>query len=196
MTNTSLWISLRNPVFRRLWIASLISGVCVAAHDTAATWVMNTLTPSKFLISVMATVASLPLFFFTLPAGSLADLVDRKKLLCLMNLWLALCAGLLAMLSVTGSLNPYVILASVFLIGVGFAFSAPAWGSLVPEVVSNDELPSAVTLGGLQLNLCGIVGPAAAAVLIRYCGANWIFTANALCFLLLIAAIAQWKRKE
>src|SRR6202040_3819826 len=105
------------------------------------------------------TVASLPLFFFTLPAGSLADLVDRKKLLCFMNLWLALCAGLLAMLSVTGSLNPYVIFASVFLIGVGFAFSAPAWSSLVPEVVSNEELPSAVTLGGLQLNLCGIVGP-------------------------------------
>src|ERR1700738_4183811 len=113
MTNTSLWLSLRNPVFRRLWIASMVSGVCVSAHETAATWMMNTLTSSKFLISVMATVASLPLFFFTLPAGSLADLVDRKKLLCFMNLWLALCAGLLAMLSVTGSLNPYVILASV-----------------------------------------------------------------------------------
>src|SRR5580704_7199562 len=196
MTNTSLWIALRNPVFRRLWIASLISGVCVSAHDTAATWMMNTLTSSKFLISVMATVASLPLFFFTLPAGSLADLVDRKKLLCTMNLWLALCAGVLATLGVTGALNPYVILASVFLIGVGFAFSAPAWSSLVPEVVSNDELPSAVTLGGLQLNLCGIVGPALAAVILSHFGANWIFTANAFCFLLLIAAIAQWKRKE
>src|ERR1700760_3418918 len=196
MTNTSLWISLRNPVFRRLWIASVVSGVCVSAHDTAATWMMNTLTSSKFLISLMATVASLPLFFFTLPAGPLADLVDRKKLLCFMNLWLALCAGLLAMLSATGSLNPYVILASVFLIGVGFAFSAPAWSSLIPEVVSNDELPSAVTLGGLQLNLCGIIGPAIAAVILSHFGANWIFTANALCFLLVIAAIAQWQRKE
>src|ERR1700720_3901034 len=121
MTNTSLWLSLRNPVYRRLWVASLISGICVSAHDTAATWMMNTLTSSKFLISVMATVASLPLFFFTLPAGSLADLVDRKKLLCVMNLWLALSAGLLAVLGVLGLLNPYAILASVFLIGVGFA---------------------------------------------------------------------------
>ena len=153
MTNTSLWISLRNRVFRRLWIASVVSGVCVSAHDTAATWMMNTLTPSKFLISVMATVASLPLFFFTLPAGSLADLVDRKKLLCAMNLWLAFSAGMLAVLGVIGLLNPYVILACVFLIGVGFAFSAPAWSAVIPEVVSNEELPSAVTLGGLQLNL-------------------------------------------
>src|SRR5271165_1462375 len=103
MTNTSLWTALRNPVFRRLWIATVISGVCVSAHDTAATWMMNTLTSSKFLISVMSTVAALPLFFFTLPAGSLADLIDRKKLLCSMNLWLALCAGMLVVFGVTGS---------------------------------------------------------------------------------------------
>jgi len=60
MTKTSSWTALKNPVFRKLWIASLLSGTCVAAHDTAATWVMNMLTPSPFLISVMSTVASLP----------------------------------------------------------------------------------------------------------------------------------------
>jgi MFS family permease len=174
----------------------MVSGVCVSAHDTAATWMMNTLTSSRFLISVMATVASLPFFFFTLPAGSLADLVDRKKLLCVMNLWLALSAGLLAVLGVLGLLNPYVILACVFLIGVGFAFSAPAWSAVIPEVVSNEELPSAVTLGGLQLNLCGIVGPAVAALILSHFGASWIFAVNACCFLLVIAAVAQWKREE
>jgi Transmembrane secretion effector len=67
MSDTSLWTSLRNPVFRRLWIASIVSGVCVSAHDTVATWVMNTLTPSMFLISLMSTVAALPFFLFTLP---------------------------------------------------------------------------------------------------------------------------------
>ena len=50
MTKTSHWTALQNPVFRRLWGASLLSGICVAAHDTAATWVMNTLTPSPLLI--------------------------------------------------------------------------------------------------------------------------------------------------
>ena len=63
MTKTSTWMALRNPVFRKLWIASAISGTCVAAHDTAVTWLMNMLTPSPFLISVLATVASLPFFF-------------------------------------------------------------------------------------------------------------------------------------
>jgi MFS family permease len=196
MTNTSLWTSLKNPTFRRLWLASVVSGICVSSHDTAATWMMNTLTPSRFLISLMATVASLPLFFFTLPAGSLADLIDRKKLLCTMNLWLAICAGALAVLGAFGLLNPYVILLSIFLIGVGFAFNAPAWSALIPEVVSSEELPSAVTLGGVQINICGIVGPAIAAVILSRFGANWIFAVNAACFLLVIAAVAQWKRKE
>jgi MFS family permease len=194
--NTSLWLSLRNRVFRRLWLISVVSGVCVAAHDTAATWTMNTLTSSRFLISMMATVASLPLFFFTLPAGSLADLVDRKKLLCVMNFWLALSAGMLALLGAFGQLNPYLILASVFLTGVGFAFSAPAWSALIPEVVSNEELPSAVTLGGLQLNACGIIGPALAALVLSHYPSSWIFGVNALVFLMVVVAIARWKRKE
>jgi len=196
MSNTSLWTSLRNPVFRRLWIASLVSGVCVSAHDTAATWVMNTLTPSMFLISVMSTVAALPFFFFTLPAGALADMVDRKKLLCAMNLWLAGSAGCLALLCFSGLLNPYVILISVFMMGVGFAFNAPAWSSVVPEVVSREELPSAVTLGGLQLNVCGIVGPAIGALVLSHFGSTLVFAINSVCFLIVIVAIIRWKRMQ
>ena len=79
---SSTWAALRNPAFRRLWIATLISGTCVAAHDSAATWMMNVATRSPFLISLMSTVASLPFFLFTLPAGALADKVNRQKLVC------------------------------------------------------------------------------------------------------------------
>src|SRR5580704_9120237 len=137
----STWSALRNPTFRKLWIASLVSGTCVAAHDTAATWVMNTLTASPFLISLMATVASLPFLFFTLPAGALADVVDRKKLLVVMNLWLAIAAAALALLSWLHLLSAQVVLVAVFLIAVGFAFEAPAWTSSIPEIVSTEELP-------------------------------------------------------
>ncbi|HEX7194910.1 MAG TPA: MFS transporter [Chthoniobacterales bacterium] len=196
MSSISLWTSLRNPVFRRLWIASVVSGVCVSAHDTAATWAMNTLTPSMFLISVMSTVAALPFFLFTLPAGALADVVDRKKLLCTMNLWLAGSAAFLALLGCLGSLNPFVILISVFMMGTGFAFNAPAWSSVIPEVVSKEELASAVTLGGLQLNVCGIIGPAAGALVLSHFGAPLVFAVNSVCFLLVIAAIAGWQREQ
>jgi hypothetical protein len=94
--NTSVWLALRNPAFAALWLPSVISGVCVAAHDTAATWLMNALAASPLLLSLIATAASLPFFLFTLPAGALADLSNRRNLLIAVYLWLAAAAGLLA----------------------------------------------------------------------------------------------------
>ena len=119
MNKGSTWTALRNPVFRKLWIATVISGTCVAAHDSAATWMMNAFTVSPFLISLMSTVASLPFFLFTLPAGALADKVDRQKLICLINAGLAAMAVGLATLGWLHLLNHYLILVSVFVIGVG-----------------------------------------------------------------------------
>jgi MFS family permease len=81
MNKSSTWTALRNPAFRKLWIATVISGTCVAAHDSAATWMMNVPTGSPFFISLISTVASLPFFLFTLPAGALADKLDRQKLI-------------------------------------------------------------------------------------------------------------------
>ena len=196
LKNTSTFTALRNPIFRKLWFASVLSGTCVAAHDCAATWVMSKLSPSALFLSLMSTVASLPFFLFTLPAGALADIVDRRKLLWIMNVWLAVAAGLLAIFGSLGVLNPYIILICIFLIGIGFAFNAPSWTAIVPELLSDEELPSAATLGGLQLNISGILGPAIGGMLLPLIGANWVFTLNAICFLIVILAILQWKRKE
>src|SRR5271165_3859143 len=118
MTTNSTWAALRNPAFRKLWIAAVISGTCVAAHDSAATWTMNIFTGSPLLLSLMSTVASLPFFLFTLPAG------------------------------------------------FGFAINAPAWTSIMPQIVSDAELPSAATLSGLQFNISGIIGPALGGLLV------------------------------
>src|ERR1700745_3088420 len=118
MNETSTWTALRNPVFRKLWIATVISGTWAAGHDNAATWMMNVFTGSPFLISLMSTVASLPFFLFTLPAGVLADKVDRQKLICFINVGLAAAATSLAVLGWLHLLNPYLILASVFCIGI------------------------------------------------------------------------------
>ena len=194
MTKSSTWTALQNPAFRKLWLATVISGTCVAAHDSAAIWSMNLLTASPLLISLMSTVASLPFFLFTLPAGSLADKIDRHKLVCAINLWLAATAIGLAVLGWLHLLNPYLILVCVFFIGVGFAFNAPVWTSIVPQIVSDAELPSAVILGGLQLNLSGIVGPALSALLVPLTGANFVFALNAACFLLVVLAVWQWKQ--
>jgi MFS family permease len=165
-----------NPVFLRIWLANLISGMAVAAHDTAATWMMNSMSPSGLFISLMASLASLPFFLFTLPAGALADALNETRIMRLMNLWLAACGGVLALLGWTGNLNPVLLLTGVFLLGVGFAVNAPA---------------SASALNGMQLNISGILGPALAGVLLLKVGAPVIFALNALGFLLVSSAIPR-----
>src|ERR1700746_191717 len=194
MTTNSTWAALRNPAFRKLWVAAVISGTCVAAHDSAATWTMNIFTGSPLLLSLMSTVASLPFFLFTLPAGALADKVDRQKLVCTVNVCLAATAFALAVLGWLHLLNPCLILGCVFFIGVGFAINAPAWTSIVPQVVSDAELPSAATLSGLQFNISGIIGPAFGGLLIPVAGANFVFALNAACFFLVVLAVRQWKQ--
>jgi MFS family permease len=189
----SAFTALRNTAYRRLWFASLVSGTFVAAHDTAAAWMMNTLSSSTFFLSLMSTVASLPLFIFTLPAGALADMVNRRALLRLVNLWLAVAAGLLAILGSFRLLSPYALLFCVSLVGVGFAFHAPAWSAIVSDVVTTEELSSAAMLGGLQLNVSGIIGPALGGVLLYLFGAKWVFAGNALCFIAVILVLLQGK---
>jgi MFS family permease len=196
MSTNSTWTALRNPVFRNMWVASLISGTCVAAQDTAATWTMNRVSDSPLFLSLMATVASLPFFFFTLPAGALADMVDRKRMMFVMTIWLAVAAGGLAVVGWFHLINPWILLTAVFFIGTGFAFYSPAWTSIQPEIVSNDELPSASTLGGLQLNISGIIGPAIGGALLRFVSPNAVFAMNSICFFLLLIAIRRLKHPK
>src|SRR3981081_3610285 len=111
---TSTWLALRNPVFRRLWLAMVISGSCIGAHNTAVYWALNSLGASTLHLSLMATVSPLPATLFTLPAGALADMLDRKKILLAVQLWHASIAIALTILWMAHLLNPYLISANRF----------------------------------------------------------------------------------
>jgi MFS family permease len=194
--DTSVWLALKNRVFFGLWIASIVSGCCVSAHDTAATWLMNSLGASPFLLSLMTTSASLPFFLFTLPAGAVCDLANRQKLFVGTYLWLAAAAGLLAVCTWLNLVHPYVILITVFLLGIGYAFNAPVWAAVIPEVVRKEELASAITLGGVQMNMGGIIGPAIGGFLLPVAGPAMLFSLNALAFLLAALTISQRYREQ
>jgi MFS family permease len=181
---SSSWTAFRSRGFRAIWLASVISGTCASGQATAATWVINQLSQSTLLLALTSTFVSLPLFLFTLPAGALADMVDRAKLVRITHVWLAASAGGVAILGWSHLLRGNLVLLFVFLIGTGFAFSAPAFSSLLTDFVSNQELQSASVLNGLQLNLADIVGPALAGALIPVIGPNGIFVMTGLCFLL------------
>jgi MFS family permease len=157
MNTNSTWAALRNPAFRKLWIAAVMSGTCVAAHDSAAIWMMNIFTESPFLLSLMSTVAAMPFLLFTLPAGALADRVDRRKLVCTINVCMAATAFALAVFGWLRLLNPYLILGCVFFIGVGFAINAPSWTSMRQTTRRGAALRKTCSL---QFSIAGIIGPA------------------------------------
>jgi MFS family permease len=194
MEKNATWLALRNPVLRKLWLAMVVSGSCIGAHNTAVYWALNSLGASTVLISLMTTVSALPYTLFTLPAGAVADMIDRKKILLAVQLWHASIAIALAILWMAHLLNTYLILASVFLFSVGFAFGSPAQSSVIAEMVSAEERASAYTLAGLQMDVSGIIGPLLSALLLPLAGASFIFGFNGLGFLLMFLAILQWKR--
>jgi MFS family permease len=196
MSTTSTWTALRNHVFRSLWLASVVSGCCVSAHDMAANWVMNTLSSSPLMLSLLSSAASLPFFLLTFPAGALADMLDRKKLLIVMHVWLILSAAGLAIFGSLKLLTPFVLLGGVFLLGIGFACIGPVWASVIPNVVTKEEFPSAVILSGVQMNISGVIGPALGGLLLPIVGANAIFALNAAGFLLVLVVVASWRKKR
>src|SRR5262245_37785163 len=194
--SASTWFALRNPVFCRLWLAGLLSGTFVSAQDVTATWLMHDLGASAFALSLMATAASAPFFLFTLPAGAIADIVNRRVVIVCAVLWQAACSALLAIGAWTDLLVVPFVLSCIFVLGIGLAFGAPVWGAIVPDIVDKEELPSAITLGGVQLNLSGIIGPALGGLLLPLLGAPLLISINALAFLGVALVIMQWKPRQ
>src|SRR4029434_6906124 len=159
MHSTSTWFALRNPTFVRIWMATVLSATFLSAQDVIATWLLHDLGAS-FSLSLMATATSTPLLLFALPAGIIADTVNRRNVVLSAMAWQAAFSGPLVFGAWTKILSINSVLLCVLALGVGIAFSAPVWSAIVPSIVSKEELPSAVTLGGVQVNIAGIVGPA------------------------------------
>ena len=183
-------------MFCRLWLATLFSGTFVSAQDVTATWLMHYLGASSYWLSLMAAAASAPFFIFTLPAGAIADIVNRPAVIASAVLWQAACSALLAFGAWTDVISPTAVLVCIFALGIGLAFGAPVWGAVVPDIVDKEELPSAITLGGVQLNLSGIVGPALGGFMLPLLGAPLLISFNALAFLVVALVVLQWKPRQ
>ncbi len=196
MKKTSTWFALRNPVFCRLWLASVLSGTFVSAQEISGSWLMNNIGGSSFQLSLMATAASSPFFLFTPPAGVVADIANRRVVIMIALLWQAACSGFLALGAWTGVITPNLVLVCIFALGMGVAFYAPVWGAIVPDIASKDELPSAITLGGVQLNLSGLGGPLLAGLLLPLVGVPLVVSFTSLAFLVVVLAVSRWKPSQ
>ncbi len=196
----SAWAPLRSALFRNRLIASVLSNVGGWMQDTAATWLMTSLTRSPLLIALMQTAASLPVLLVGLPAGATADILDRRRLLIFWQSWMLAIAAALSVLSLNGSMGPWMLLGLTLLLNIGAAMNNPAWQAIVPELVPRSQLPEAISLNSAGFNLARAVGPALGGLTVAFfasvmMGAGIVFLINAASFVFVIVVLYMWKRK-
>ncbi|MEA5097314.1 MAG: MFS transporter, partial [Burkholderiaceae bacterium] len=178
----AMWLPLRHPIFRKIWIASIFSNIGTWMHEVGAGWLMTSLAPDPLMVALVQAANTFPIFLLALPAGALADILDRRRYLIGTQVWLLLSAGLLGVFTLTGATNAGLLLTLTFAIGIGSGMMMPAWGAIIPELVPRQEIQSAVSLNSVAVNVSRAVGPALAGLVIAATGRGGVFALIAVSF--------------
>jgi MFS family permease len=163
--------------------------------DVGQGWLMSSLTPSPLIVSLLLTAESLPFFLLGLPAGALADIIDRRRLLIVSQFAMLIVVGTLAVVTFTGMATPWVLLALAFALGIATAFNDPAWQAVIPELLSKEELASGITLTAVSVNVARTLGPALGGFIVATTGPATVFVLDGLSFLGVIAVLFMWPRQ-
>jgi MFS family permease len=192
--SASAWAPLRHPLYRALWVAQLVSNVGTWMQTVGAQWLMGTLGGSAFEVALVQAAITFPIFLVGLPAGALGDIVDRRRLLLVSQSAMLAVAAVLALVTFSGGMAPWLLLVLTFALGIGSSLTAPSWQSIVPELVDRREITLAAALAGVNYNVARAVGPALGGVLVAAAGPGWTFAINAVSFLATLAVIWAWRR--
>jgi len=189
----SAWRPFRHRTFAILWTATVVSNVGGWMYTAASAWLMTMLDADPLLVSLVQVATTLPMFLFALPAGALADIVDRRRFLISAELFITVTSTTLAVLVWLELITPATLLLLTFLIEAGAAATAPPWQSIVPQLVPRADLSEAVALNGVGVNVSRAVGPALGAVLISTIGIGAPFWLNAVSNLGTIGSLWWWR---
>jgi MFS family permease len=157
---------------------------------------MTRLTSSASMVALVQTALMLPLMLVAVPAGAIADMLDRRHIAMIGLSSATLCAATLTTLAAFGLTTPWVLLAFCSLIGAGVALYGPAWQASVVEQVEPAHLPAAVALGSVSYNIARSFGPAVGGLIVVAAGATVAFAVNAVLYLPLLIAFFFWQRKH
>src|SRR3974390_2625300 len=162
---------LRHSIFRRIWLASLLSNLGPLIPAVGAAWAMPQMASSADKVALVQTALMLPVMLISMPAGAIADMYDRR-IVSLVSLSIALGgATALAVLAWLDLVTPRILLAFCFIVGSGNALFGPAWQSSVSEQVPAEALPAAVARNGISYNIAPRFGPAIGGVIVATAGA-------------------------
>ncbi|MGY4475111.1 MFS transporter [Bradyrhizobium sp. USDA 3364] len=190
----SITAPLRHSIFRRIWLASLLSNLGILIQGVGAAWAMTQMTAEADKVALVQTALMLPVMLISMPAGAIADMHDRR-VVALVSLMIALSgATTLTVLAWLNLVTPNILLALCFVVGSGMALFGPAWQSSVSEQVPSETLPAAVALNGISYNIARSFGPAIGGIVVASAGAVAAFAANAVLYLPLLVVLFLWNR--
>jgi MFS family permease len=194
MPAPSAFSPFRSRIFLAIWVASLLSNFGSLIQNVGATWLMTSLAPSADMVALVQVSTVLPIVLFSLPAGAAADVWDRRVLMLLAQSGMLVVSAALAILAWFGQVTSWLLVVLTFLLGTGAALYGRPWQSSVREQVPLSDLPAAVALDSVAVNLARAVGPALGGAIVAWAGAQVAFGINAISYLGLIAVLLAWKR--
>jgi MFS family permease len=183
----------RIPMFRNLWLASMVSNFGGLIQGVGAAWLMTTIAGSADMVALVQTSTTLPIMLFSLIAGAVADSYPRRNVMLVAQIVMFSISAGLAVTAWLGFVTPWILLSFTFLIGCGAAFYNPAWQAAVGDVVPREKIAAAVLLNSVSFNVTRSVGPAAGGAIVATAGAFVAFAINAVSYLGLIAVLWRWK---
>jgi len=186
-----VWAPLRAGVFRAVWLAAVFSIGAIWMQDVGAGWLMKNLTAGDpLMVALVQAATSLPILLLVVPAGTLGDLIDRRRFLLWALAWLAACSAALTLASLE-HLPPPWLLALTLATGVGKAMILPVFAAAGAELAQRSQLHHAVGLHSVANNAGRIVGPGIAGALVVAAGVPAVFGATFASFMLALLLVAS-----
>ncbi len=189
----SPWSPFRYATFTAIWVATLVSNIGSWMYSSASGWLMTTLDSDPLMVSLVQVATMLPMVLFALPAGALADIVDKRRFLIGGEIYIAVVSTALAALVWLKLVGPVSLLVLTFLIEAGSAAIAPAWQSVVPRLVPRPVLPAAIAMNSVGINASRAIGPALGGLLTAAFGIAAAFWVNGISNLGVIGTLLGWR---
>jgi MFS family permease len=185
---------LHSPAFATLLGAIVLGNVGAVMRDVASGWLVTDITPAPAAVATVQAAATLPGFLLAIPAGALSDIIDRRKLLIAVQLYLACVGAALAFLAASRGVVLVNLVLLTFLTGAGAALTGPAWESTVPELVPRAKLKDAIAVEAFGYNIAAAVGPVAGGFVLATFGVAPAYGVNVVGCLTVVVALLLWRR--
>lgn len=185
-----------HQLFVLIWSLANLGNLGAEMRNTATAWLMTSLNPSPLMVSMIQVANTLPMVLFALPAGAIADIIDRSKIIKVTQIWMMLVVLIMGILYSVEHLSGELLIILILLQSMGAALGAPAWDPLMSEAVPRTELRQAVLINAVTSNIIRAIGPVLAGFIIVKLGPSAVFFSSVCAYLYVLIGLRYWKTEK